>query len=535
MDTGSARTARTAAASAASSAVPGGWQAVTAHGAKGDGAADDAPAVQAALNWARDNGGGWIVVPPGVYLLATLPLRIYRDTRLTLMPGAEFRRGTAATMLLNGDAGQDHPAYTGHSRITVEGGVWDMRGTTAGLTGSAMCVSLGHATDIAVRDLEIRDLPGFHAIELNAVRRASVRDCAFLGYTDPGGRDFSEALQLDLAKSPEVFGGFGPYDHTPCEDVLVEGCHFGASGTPGTTAWPRGIGSHSATIGRYHRRIRLLGNTFEGVLQYGVSAYNWEDVTITGNTFTECGSGVRVRSVISADTDDTRLPDGTATGASQPVRNITVTGNTFRSGGAHDEPVVALGEPTGQIRSLVVSGNVVDGSAGAQHGIRLEQVASYTVTGNIISDVAGHAVGQDTCTGGTVSGNQISGPGGCGITATGCTHTGILGNTVLDAGASGIHLQGGTGLRVRDNHIAAPGRASGAGSPAYGIRISTSATSLSLSGNTTSAGSGGPRMANSLSVSGTCSGIRRYGNDWRGAAVDDRSASPRTSAADLTG
>ncbi|MFD0513725.1 hypothetical protein ACFQ0Q_32290 [Streptomyces aureus] len=111
-----------------------------------------------------------------------------------------------------------------------------------------MCISIGHATDILIRDLEIRDLPGFHGIELNSTSHGAITGCKFRGYVDPGGRDFSEAIQIDLAKSSGMFGGFGPYDHTPCEDILVSGCHFGASGTAGTTAWPRGIGSHSATI-----------------------------------------------------------------------------------------------------------------------------------------------------------------------------------------------------------------------------------------------------------------------------------------------
>ncbi|MFE7017690.1 glycosyl hydrolase family 28-related protein, partial [Streptomyces sp. NPDC057651] len=291
------------------------WLMVTNFGADSSGTVDASPGIQSALNTARDMGGAWVLIPPGVYMVGTT-LRIYGNTRLTLMAGAELRRSVAGTMLINGDAGQAFGGYTGNSRIIIEGGLWNMRGTTPGLTAPAMCISIGHATDIVIRDLEIRDLPGYHGIELNSTTHGTISGCQFRGYVDPGGRDFSEAIQIDLAKSVGVFGGFGPYDHTPCEDILITGCHFGASGTAGTTAWPRGVGSHSATIGRWHRRIRIADNSFEGVLQYAVSAYNWEDVTVSGNTFVSCGSSVRIRVVILSDAEDTKDTNGNPTGAS---------------------------------------------------------------------------------------------------------------------------------------------------------------------------------------------------------------------------
>ncbi|MDX3235645.1 right-handed parallel beta-helix repeat-containing protein [Streptomyces sp. ME03-5709C] len=506
-------------------------------GAVGDGVADDAPAIQAALNWARASGGGWVVVPPGVYLLATLPLRIYSDTRLTLLPGAEFRRAAAETMIINGDAGQNFGGYTGHSRITIEGGLWNMRGTTTGLTASAMCISIGHASDITIRDLEVRDLPGFHAIELNSTKRGIIQNCRFRGYVDPGGRDFSEAIQLDLAKSSGVFGGFGPYDHTPCEDTLIEGCYVGASGTAGTTAWPRGVGSHSATITKYHRRTRVIGNTFEGTVQYAVSAYNWEDVTISGNTFSGCGSGVRLRTVILSDTEDTKDPNGNQTSASQDMRNIAVTGNTFRAGGSYDEPIVALGETSGRVLNLAITGNTIDTSAGSQNGIRLQEVQRYTVNGNTISNIDGTAISMETCVHGNITGNQIMSPGSHGITAVTCTHSSIVANNTRDTGGNGILIQDGNDLHLRDNYIKSPGRSANA--TYYGIRLSTNASSISVSGNKTRPNGSGNEARNGLSITSTCSLVHRFGNDWRGStwtagATDLPSDTSNTSATDVT-
>ncbi|WP_405956122.1 right-handed parallel beta-helix repeat-containing protein [Streptomyces phaeochromogenes] len=508
---------------------------VTNYGADPSGTANANPGIQEALNIARDLGGAQVVVPPGVYLIGAT-LRIYGNTRLSLMAGAEFRRNVAGTMIINGDAGQAFGGYTGHSNIVIEGGLWNMRGTTAGLTASAMCISIGHATDITVQDLEVRDLPGFHAIEMNSTTHGVIRNCKFRGYVDPGGRDFSEAVQIDLAKSSGVFGGFGPYDHTACEDVLVTGCHFGASGTAGTTAWPRGVGSHSATITKWHRRIRVIGNSFEGVLQYGVSAYNWEDAAVTANTFVSCGSGVRLRTVIVADTEDTKLPDGTQTSASQSMRNLAVVGNTFRSGAGYDEPIVALGETTGQVLNLTIAGNSIDGSTTAQNGIRLQEVERSSVTGNAIANSAGTGLSMENCARVIADANQITWAGTHGITAVTCTQMTVSANQVMFPDQNGVLVQGGSDIQVRGNFVKGPGRVTNA--TYYAFRISTAASSISLSGNKCRGFGSGNEAINGLSVTNTCTLIQRYGNDWRGswtgANLDDLSTTPNTTATDLS-
>ncbi|WP_319054782.1 right-handed parallel beta-helix repeat-containing protein [Streptomyces europaeiscabiei] len=509
---------------------------VTNFGADSSGTVNADPGIQLALNAARDVGGAQVVVPPGVYLIGAT-LRIYTNTRLTLMAGAEFRRNVAATMILNGDAGQSFGGYTGHSRIVIEGGLWNMRGTTGGLTASAMCISIGHATDIVIRDLEVRDVPGFHAVELNSTQHGLVQNCQFRGYVDPGGRDFSEAVQIDLAKSSGVFGGFGPYDHTASQDILVSGCHFGASGTASTTAWPRGIGSHSATITKYQRRIRISDCAFEGILQYAVSAYNWEDVTIGNNTFVDCGSGVRCRSVILSDTEDTKLPDGTQTSASQVMRNVTINGNSFRGGLAYDEPIVVLGETTGTVLNVTISGNAIDGSTGGQAGIRIQEASRITVGDNVIANVNGTGISTEDCNNLVIANNVVWTPAAHGITLVDTTHSTVIGNQTRDTGNNGILVQAGNDIHLRNNYVKAPGRATTA--TYYGIRVSTATSSISLSGNKCRPNGSVPEAINALSITNTCTLVQRYGNDWRGstwtgAALDDTSTTPNTTATDIT-
>ncbi|WP_223772952.1 right-handed parallel beta-helix repeat-containing protein [Streptomyces sp. 135] len=488
------------------------WVMVTNYGADSSGTVDAAPAIQLALNDARDRGGAWVLIPPGVYLTAST-IRIYGNTRLTLMAGAELRRNHGGTMLLNGDSGQNFPGYTGHSNIIVEGGLWNMRGTTAGMTSSAMCMSFGHCQDIVIRDLEIRDVPGFHAVELNSTNHALISNCRFRGYKDPGGRDFSEAVQLDLAKSSGVFGGFGPYDNTETKDVTISACHFGDSGTAGTTAWPRGIGSHSATITKWHRRIRISDCSFENLTQFAISAYNWEDVTISSNTFVSCGSGVRLRTVIVGDLEDTKLPDGTQTNASQVMRNITVTGNSFRGGGGYDNAIVAQGETSGTVLNLTVVGNTIDGTSGGQAGIRMRYVSRATLGNNVIANVAGTGISTENMNNMTLTGNTVWWPGGRGITCVDSDNSSIVGNQVRDAWNEGILLQTSSYIHVRDNFVKGASRATNGGFS--GIRASDGQNALTFTGNTVRPNSDNAnKMSYGLSI-GAVTNTSRWGNDLR--------------------
>lgn len=505
------------------------------YGALGDGTGNDAPFINQALTAAYAAGGGWVIVPSGVYMIGEI-LRIRRNTRLTLMPGAEFRRNYAGTMLLNGDSDQAFGGYTGHGNILVEGGLWNMRGTTSGLTGSAMCISIGHAKNVTIRDLEVRDVSGYHGIELNSTDGALVDNCRFVGYVDPGGRDFSEAIQLDLSKSSGVFGGFGPYDNVPTKDIEIRSCYFGASGTAGTTAWPRGIGSHSSTVDRWHKRTRIIGNTFEGLIQYPIVAYNWDDTVIDGNTISGCGAGIRARSIISADAADSTDADGVVTNESQVMRNLVISNNTIRSTGSVDDAILLYGEETGRIHDVAITGNVIDTVGGGENGIRLFHVEQYTVSGNTIREPGGTAISQEQVYGGTVSGNRIYQPGGSGISCDTGQGVTLVGNTMRNAGTNGIHLLGGSDIQVLHNFIKGSSR-SAAGN--YGMRVSTSLDGLLVVGNRVRKYGSGNEAAWGLSITSTCTNVRRYGNDLADSGtsgqLDDQSTGNEPSPFDAAG
>ncbi|MFJ9468319.1 right-handed parallel beta-helix repeat-containing protein [Streptomyces caniferus] len=439
-------------------------------GAVGDGTHDDAPAVQAALDAAYAAGGGWVIVPSGTYRLATLPLRIRRNTRLTLMPGARMVRAAAVTMLLNGDSDQTFGGYTGHGNIVVEGGVWDMAGTV--VTPSNMCMSFGHASNVTVRDTTVLDLPGYHGIEYNSIKTGRVLNCNFLGYIDPGGRDFSEAIQLDLAKGTAYFGGFGPADDTACVDILIDGCTVGPSGTAGTTAWPRGIGSHSASPNKPHRDVRVKNCRFESCAQFAIGAYTWEGVVIEGVQMRGCGAGIRVRTLDSS-TASHRTPAGgsspTITG-SQPLTGFAINDMTFVGGGSYDAAIRIEGEDTGYVGLLTLDQITIKDVAGI--GVRLMNVEDYTAQKVIVVNAGGTGISQFGTRRGRVTDCTVNGAGSAGITAdsrstpaASATDVAISGCTVTGTAANGVHIWDGTDVVIDDCDVYAL--------TGYGVQIST--------------------------------------------------------------
>ncbi|HEX5566006.1 MAG TPA: right-handed parallel beta-helix repeat-containing protein, partial [Streptomyces sp.] len=415
----------------------------------------------------------WVIVPPGQYLLATLPLRIYRNTRLTLMNGARFLRGAVGTMLLNGETSQNMGGYSGHGNLIIEGGEWDSRAAVYGT--SAMCISIGHAENVIIRDTVIKDVCGYHGIELNSTRQARISNVHGLGYVDPGGRDYSEFIQLDLAKGSAYFGGFGPYDDAVCTNIVIEGCSTGPSGTAGTVAWPRGIGSHSASPGRPHRDIRVRDCRFEGAAQWAIGAYTWEGLVISGVQMRNCGGGVWVRTLDSSKASH-RTPAGgsspTITG-SQPLTGITISDVTMVGGGGYGAAVQVEGESTGYVGALSVGKVTAKGVSG--NGVRLVYVEDYTVRGIVAVGTGATAISTLGTRRGRFTSCHVNGSGGAGFTvdsrstpAETATDVSFSGCSVTGVAANGFHMWSGVDVTIADCEAYSL--------TGYGVQVSTGTT-----------------------------------------------------------
>ncbi|SFT01835.1 right-handed parallel beta-helix repeat-containing protein [Marininema halotolerans] len=255
---------------------------VKTFGAKGNGTADDAPAIQKALTAAREAGGGTVFVPGGIYNVGNL-LKIYDHTTLELDKNALIRRQSdASVMIINGTNGQG--GYLGSQDIEIIGGTWDANMKLN--TISCTVIAIGHATNVRVRDTKVLNVYNWHGVELNGVNRGEVSRCLFSGFTLT--RKWSEAIQLDIMISTDAFPWFGPYDNTYCRNILIEGCAF-------TSDWYRGIGSHSKAEDVYHAHVRIINNHFEYLAGSAIEAYRYRHVSIQGNTFSKVETGIHLR------------------------------------------------------------------------------------------------------------------------------------------------------------------------------------------------------------------------------------------------
>ena len=258
------------------------------------GEANSATKIQNALNAARDAGGGTVYIPVGTYNIGST-LQIFSGTTLYLTPKTViFREFASSPLLANGANGATYSGYSGQSNIRIIGGIWESRGSAYPIQ-PAMGMSIGHATDVVIQDLTISNIGGYHAIEINSSKNVKVENCRFTGFKDTGGRGYSEAIQVDYAGSSTLFGWFGAYDNTHCQDVVISNCYFGASGTAGTTSWPTGIGSHSYLSGSYHKDVKFINNTFEGMTEYAIRSFCvYDNLLIDGNTIRSSYGGIAV-------------------------------------------------------------------------------------------------------------------------------------------------------------------------------------------------------------------------------------------------
>ena len=479
-------------------------------------------AIQAALNAAAAANGGWVIVPPGTYDASSLPLRIYRNTRLTLCDGAVIRRAGTGTMLLNGDASQTFGGYTGHGNIVIEGGTWDARATT--YPTSAMAISIGHAEGVTIRNTIIKDVCGYHAVEMNATLRGRIIDVTCLGYKDPDGtRDFSEAFQFDLAKGSSYFGGFGPYDDTPCVDIVVKDCHVGPSGTAGTTSWPRAVGSHSASPDKPHTGIVVEDLYCDGLTQWAVGGYTWQDSRVSGLTLNNCGAGVRMRTLDSSSASH-RTPAGAGSpsiAGSQALRNLVVEDVVMYGGGTYDAAVRIEGEDTGYVQGVTVS-DIVVRDIGAQ-AVRLVDVEDYTVDRVEARGCGATAVSTLGTRRGRITAH-VNGATGAGVTvdsrstpAATATDVTVARCSITGTTANGVHIWDGVDVVVDDCDLYAL--------TGSGVQISTNTVRPVVRNcrvrDTTLAG---------INITSTITGLRRFGNTF--GAVADASSGADTSPFD---
>lgn len=152
---------------------------VSTTGAHGDGVADDAAAIQKAL----DAGAGLVSVPAGVYKIGST-LRVGANTHLAVHPQAKLfladGAGVDDTIFLLAGRGPD--ANDGNIRVT--GGIWDgnnannTRGPDSPGSYTGVLVNFIGVEDLTLSGLHVRNPVSYH-IRLDRVKRFRVEKIRF--------------------------------------------------------------------------------------------------------------------------------------------------------------------------------------------------------------------------------------------------------------------------------------------------------------------------------------------------------------------
>ncbi|GAA1851831.1 hypothetical protein GCM10009736_18050 [Actinomadura bangladeshensis] len=284
-----------------------------------------------------------LVVPGNTWLDAT-------DARFI----ANFAStGTSHTMVLNHVPSATTGGYSAPGNIKITGGSWDptwyyLQGVTGGDFDTAApapamnVITMEHTSNVELDGITIYNVKWWHAIELNAVRTATVQNCNLYGWVAAPdvGLWHGEAVQLDLAGSGNTWAG--AKDNTPCTDIHVTGNNCGPSGSkPG---WGALIGSHTAVPNVRHSHVLIENNTVTGSRWDAITPFNTEQLTIRNNTITDCHGGVYVRG---------------ANSGVNPLTTVEITGNTVGplSGAGRWGVGVTAYTQDAPINDILVAGN----------------------------------------------------------------------------------------------------------------------------------------------------------------------------------
>ncbi|PKR82601.1 right-handed parallel beta-helix repeat-containing protein [Heyndrickxia camelliae] len=237
-------------------------------GAKGDGVTDDTSALQSALNESSN-----IYIPDGTYLISqSLVVKANTNIRMSInaviIPNADIY-----CVFRNGNPTDNFSGYNGNGNIKIIGGTIDCNGQN--MTNMIGGIVFGHAENILIQDVTIKNVREIHHIEINSSKNVLIERCKFSTFL--GNRTYSEAIQIDLASSYDNFPLFGDYDNTICQYITVRDCTFENCGA--------GVGTHVQGSQLWHDHILVENCEFDNLLSHGISALNFKKFKIKDNVF----------------------------------------------------------------------------------------------------------------------------------------------------------------------------------------------------------------------------------------------------------
>lgn len=437
-------------------------------GADPTGEMPSAAAIQSALDEIHSEGGGWLVIPGGTYLIEKR-MTIYENTRVTMANNCVLLRGWSGGFFANGTPTDNFSGYSGRGNIVIEGGVLDgnYENIETYKTNSMDGIILGHARNITIDNVTFKDVITDHAIDANGCNGLRITNCRFIGFIDKSGqRSFSEAIQLGefTQSGVNIFGG---YDGTPNTNVYIAHNYFGQSDLLG--GWGCAIGNHYAVYDVFQTNITIFDNTIEDCGFAGVRTFKWGEVKIINNVFRRNRECIRI-SQVSGGIESSKTASGVQMNRPQNAQNILIQGNDFY------EYTVCGVVTYGQIYNKEVAwsdgirifGNYFKlrekdiGSYGNEQAIQIVYGRNVFISDNRIFG-GRRGIWVEGCFNTFISKNYIS----CvdteavyvaksrdkSATIAKSTHLSIDGNEINTIGRNGIYVQNCDNFDVRNNNI----------------------------------------------------------------------------------
>lgn len=256
-------------------------------GGVGDGVFNNAAALNAAL---ADRINGWSMVrfTPGTWLIGS-QIRLRAKTVIVIEPGAELVHGATGQEMLfiNGEAGNATYAtgYDGDGDIYIFG----LGGGTVNINASSGFKGMarfGHAKNIWISGLKIKNGYRAHNVEFNACNNFICENCEFTDHLSPVGETNFETVQIDHAASGAI-PEFGAYDDTPSINGWVRNNRF-------NNVWSA-FGSHSdpnPAVGM-HDNIHFVDNVINGFRGMPFKLQGFTNSSALRNVMTGAGSSAR--------------------------------------------------------------------------------------------------------------------------------------------------------------------------------------------------------------------------------------------------
>ncbi len=385
---------------------------------------DSFKAIQTALNDAAKKGKAGkpalVKIPKGTYYISkTLSMGSNTVLELNKDTVIKKKKGSDVFYMLRSAQGTKGK-YNDVKNITVKGGTWDAEFKKVNDVSGGSLFFFAHVSGLNIENVTIRNNFGTHLIEMGGVKDVSIKGCKLYGFKAASKDTEKEAIQIDTCHDETILPSGGPFDDTPCTNVVIENNEI--------HSYPRAIGSHIAVQDLYHKDIIIKNNSIHDISAAAVYAYNYVNLTVEDNRFENVGSGVILKSYSKTAPDSMykRLKKVKAMTLSNDTFNLTVKNNEISTvknkenevesvdGGA--KGIFIYGSDEYPIGSCVFDGNTVVSDSS---GIYLRYVKNTEIKGNKVDRFAGaynvektefaeDAIKLLACTDITVSENKIS-------------------------------------------------------------------------------------------------------------------------------